>query len=77
MQTVSRPICAVRDLKTGFDNPFAVRATAEAVREFNYLKTDTATKFGKHPEDYTLFHIANYNDVTGEITSLIPPEQLA
>lgn len=70
---MQKPMIAVHDKKTGlYDPPFIVRHIGEAIREWDIVTKDNNTKFGKHPSDYELFQIANYNEETGEITHLKP-----
>lgn len=72
-----KPICAAFDKKTGlYDPPFVARHTGEAQREWAVVKKDPKTKFGLHPEDYELYHIANYNEQNGHIEKLQAFEQL-
>lgn len=71
-----KPICAVFDRKISmFDNPISCRHVGETIREFELLKKDANTKFGKNPEDFELYKIGNYDESTGELTA-IKPEQL-
>ena len=71
-------LIAVYDKKTGlFDKPFAVRHNGEAIREWDIVTKDGQTKFGKNPEDFDLYQIANYNDETGAITMCQPHVHLA
>ena len=74
-----KPIYAVKDLATqAFGNPFVTRAQGEAMRSF----TDEAnadpqkSAIAQHPDDYELYKLGEYNDDTGEITS-IKPELIA
>jgi len=72
------PICAVFDKKSGlFDNPFVVRHTAEASREWNHVKTLPDTRYGKHPEDYELIHIGTFNATLGTFENLTKHEQIS
>ena len=78
MQSLVSPIVAIRDLKTGVVSAISsCRHVGEVIREFDLLKKDPNTKFGKHPEDYILLKIGTVNDLTGELVAEIPPEQLA
>lgn len=71
------PMCAVFDRKIAlYDPPFSIRHQGEAIRQFEDLKKDTNTRFGKNPEDYLLFQIGTYDDVTGSIENLEKPVQL-
>lgn len=69
---------AVYDKKTGlYDNPFIVRHNGDAIREFDHLRKDTNTKFGKNPEDFDLFQIGNYDAASGNVEILQPHTHLA
>lgn len=73
-----KPVCAVYDKKIGlFDQPFTVRRQGEAIREWEHIIKDEKNRYGKNPEDYDLFHIANYDETTGEIISVKPHIHLA
>lgn len=73
-----KKIIAVYDKKIGaYDSPFAVRHTGEAIREWDTVVKDQNTKFGKNPEDYDLYHIADYDDITGQFESFQKPQHLA
>lgn len=68
-----KPVIAVYDKKIGlFDQPFTVRRQGEAIREWENIVKDPNNRYGKNPEDFDLFHIANYDEVTGVITSVQP-----
>lgn len=72
------PMIAVYDKKTGlFDRPFTARHIGEAIREWDAVRKDINTKFGKNPEDFDLFQIADFNDRTGEIQIIQPHRHLA
>lgn len=44
--------------------PFQMRSTAEAVRLFGDTITQGSSPIQKHPEDYSLFEIAKFDDAT-------------
>lgn len=70
----SMKLIAVHDKKTGlYDNPFTVRHVGEAVREWDIVRKDPQTKFGKNPEDFDLFQIGEYDDELGQ---LIPQKHI-
>jgi len=50
--------------------PFNLPTTEMAIRTFTDTVNDKQHAFWKHPEDYTLFEIATYDDATGTITTL-------
>lgn len=63
-------VFSVFDVKAGsYMQPFFMQATGMAVRAFTDLLHDESTVFGKHPEDYTLFAIAEWDDQKGLFTS--------
>lgn len=67
------PMCAVFDKKTGlYDNPFTVRHVGEAIREWDVVRKNPETKFGKNPEDFDLMEIGVYDASKGLITSTTP-----
>lgn len=70
-------VCAVFDKMTGaFMQPFFTRTNYEAVRNFKDAVTDGSTVFNKHPEDYCLFKLAEFDDNTGTLVSLDVTEKL-
>lgn len=74
---MQQAVCAVKDKKTAlYDNIFNVRHPGEAIRQFELLKKNPETKFGKNPEDFDLYQLAWYNDTTGEIKEISPATQL-
>lgn len=67
-------ICAVFDKKTGlYDRPFPVRHVGEAVREWDIVRKNPETKFGKNPEDFDLMHIGTFHETKGTFTNLSSP----
>lgn len=75
---MQKPVIAVFDKKIAlFDTTFTVRHPGEAIREWDLVRKDSNTKYGKNPEDYDLYQIANFNEETGEYTMLTPHLHLA
>lgn len=71
------PVCAVFDKKCGlYDNPFIVRHTGEATREWSVVKQNPETKFGKNPEDFDLMEIASFDASKGTYENLSSPVTL-
>jgi len=56
--------------------PFNMTTTAEAVRGWIDVVNKPDTDFHKHPADYTLFQIAEYDESTGRFMNLEAPEVL-
>lgn len=68
---------AVHDTKAGaFLPPFIFHAEGMAKRVFADCVNDPKHAFGRHPEDYTLFRIAEYDDRTGTVTKEPAPVSL-
>ena len=62
-------IFAVYDSKAQcYTPPYFQHQEAMAVRTFTDCCQDPEHTFGKHPEDYTLFDLGQYDDSTGTIT---------
>ena len=55
-----------------FLQPFFAMTAEVAIRQFRELVNDTQHQFGKFPEDYTLFHIGEVDQETGQILSMEP-----
>lgn len=68
---MQQPLLAVHDIKTNlYDQPFALRSPADAVRQFEHLRAEPNTKFNKNPEDFRLMQIGFYDDETGQVQPL-------
>lgn len=59
-----------------YNTPIFLPAIGQARRTFGDQVNDDESPFGKHPEDYTLFHIGSYETDTAEITPLETPVSL-
>ncbi|WMC01487.1 nonstructural protein [Microvirus D_HF4_320] len=70
-----KPIYAVKDLAVqAFGTPFFVRAKGEALRSFqDEANADrTTSAIAKHPEDYELYFLGNFDENTGTLHSENP-----
>lgn len=64
-------VFAVRDSKAAlFSQPWFSVSVASAVRAFTDAVNDGKGDFGKHPDDYTLFHIGTFDDQGGVVAPL-------
>lgn len=62
-------IYAIRDNAIeAYGQPIFVRAQGQAVRSFIDECNNPESQLNKHPADYDLYYIGEYNDVTGELT---------
>lgn len=59
-------VYAVYDSKVeAYLNPFVMRSRGEALRGFESAVNDPQTSFCRHPADYTLFEIGEYDESSG------------
>ena len=56
--------------------PFFLHNEAMAIRSFTDCVNDATHAFARHPSDYTLFHIAEFDDSCAVIDSTITPRAL-
>lgn len=67
-------IFSIYDKKAqAYMSPFYYHQKGQALRAFEDAVNDPQTPFTKHPEDFQLFHIGEWNDSTGKITPLSNP----
>lgn len=70
-------ICSIRDQKAeAWMTPLFFQSKAQAVRSFGDAVNDGQSEFSKHPEDYVLFYLGDWDPEYG---ALLPtePESLA
>ena len=62
-------IFSVYDYKAQtYTAPFFDHSEARAIRSFADCAQDPEHQFGKHPEDYTLFNLSEFDDTLASIT---------
>lgn len=60
-------VFSIRDAKAEFFNsPFLQKTEGEAERTFTSLVNDNQSTLSKHPEDYDLYFVGEYDDNTGK-----------
>lgn len=72
-------VCAVFDVAAGcYGRPFFVSAKGLAIRGFidEVRKGGSESPIASHPSDFTLFHIADFDDNTGVFSAHISPDKL-
>lgn len=58
----------IYDSKAGFYRPpFHARSKGEAIRMFQQAANDITTQIGLYPEDFCLFEIGTFDDITGNL----------
>jgi hypothetical protein len=55
-----------------FLTPFYQITIGEGIRTFNDIANDDRTYVNKHPEDYSLYEIAEFENHTAETIPLVP-----
>ena len=55
-----------------YKSPFVMRTKAEVLRGFSDVANDKQCAIGQHPEDYVLYHIANWYETSGVIENIVP-----
>lgn len=67
----------IRDGKTqAFLQPFFSPQPGSAIRAFDDECNNEKSPFNRHPGDYVLYELADFDDNTGEIVSLVPIKAL-
>ncbi len=59
-----------------YNTPMFLAAKGQATRAFDDETNRPESEISKHPEDYTLFCLGEYDSDTGKIESLNTPESL-
>jgi len=71
-------VYSIRDIKAEiYGNPFYMSQDGQALRAFGDLVGDEKTSISKHPEDYQLFKLAEYDDVSGKHIALDAPKYMS
>lgn len=65
-------VFAIYDSKAeAYLQPFFTSTIGMAIRSFEQAANDPQTQFHRHPADFTLFNIGEYDDETGTLVSLV------
>lgn len=64
---------SVFDVKAAaYDSPFFFSTDAVAVRSFQEVVNTKGTPFNMYPGDFTLYHVGDFNEATGEMVGVQP-----
>lgn len=75
---MKKVVCSVFDVKSAiYSNPFYSPNVAVADRDFKYACQDSTTALSRHPDDYVLYCLAEFDDESGLFTSHTPPVFIA
>jgi len=70
-------ICTVRDVKAeAYLPPLFVRSKGEAIRSFADEVNSKDTMLGKHPSDFVLFYLGEYDEQTAKFDLASSPQSL-
>lgn len=70
-------VFSIFDTKAGiYASPFFMLNQAMAMRGFADMAKSPDANVSKHPEDYVLYKIGEYDDETAELKATLPPENL-
>ena len=65
-------ICAIRDtVAEAWMRPMFFQSTGQAIRALQDEVVKVDSEFGKHPEDYHMFLVGEWDDETGEVRELL------
>lgn len=68
---MTEPVFAIYDSKAKFfQPPFCAKTKGMVIRTFTDITNDEKHPINKHPEDYTLFEIASFDNLTGVYSPL-------
>lgn len=71
-------IYSIYDSASGiYQRPFAGRTDGEVTRTISDIAVSDEHDIGRHPEDYTLFCLGEFNDGTGEVSGYLTPQKVA
>lgn len=69
-------VFAVLDRMAGYyGNPFFMASAGEARRAFSEVAGDMSTQIGRHPGDFALYYMGEFDNISGEF-HMCPPEHL-
>jgi len=70
-------IFSIRDSKAEhYGQPFFQKTHGEAERNFSALVNDEKSMTAKYPEDFDLYYLGGYDDITGKIQVLDTPSHV-
>lgn len=73
-------VVAVQDRAlAAFGMPFNTHTLGHAIRSFTDEINDTRPEnaMNKHPDDFDLYHLGTYDNISGQFTNLETPMQIA
>lgn len=72
---ISQMAFSVYDEKAAvFSPPFFMSTQGQAIRMFGDLVNDKQSSLSKHPADYRLFCLGEFDQSSGELKGVMPPK---
>lgn len=68
--------CVYDSKALAYMSPFFMSSIGQATRAFGDTCNDKGSGFNKHPEDYTLFYVGDWNDTNASFQPLKTPTSL-
>lgn len=59
-----------------YGRPFTVNSKGEAIRSFITVLEDSNTPVGRHPADFNLFYLGEFDQLSGMLLPIPSPENL-
>lgn len=64
---------SIRDKKlASFNAPFVSESEVQATRQFGIVARDETTQLSHYPDDFDLYEIGSFDQVTGKLESVEP-----
>lgn len=67
-------VCIFDRVAVVYGRPWCAVSRGAAIRTFGELVRDKNTEFSKHPADYDLFLLGEYDDATGQFMCGVPDQ---
>lgn len=68
-------LLAVKDRQlNAFMRPFAAQTIGQAIRSFRDETNNAQSEINKHPEDYELYHLGEFEEENGVIIGITPKQ---
>lgn len=66
-------MCSIHDSKAmAWSVPISFQAAGQAIRAFSDQVNNPESDFGRHPEDYSLFVVGEFDEQSGNVVSVVP-----
>jgi len=70
-------VFSIYDIKAEtYMEPVSARAIGEGIRNFEDALTDNRSSLSKHPDDFILYELGEFNEDTGLFNLLVAPREL-